>query len=354
MMRKLLANGCAASMLLTAGQLVEIAKPHWTAKFKKDAPEPLDLTRMVTALIEWREPEFTVLLAALGELLVDEPEMQRRCRREVARRGDPIPDWLARLADAHVYRVVRMADVLGDRDDLVLGVRLSDGREFAAVVAMDHIRGSAVSEVGVCGEVQMDRLLAMMAEDSDPDNRFVEMSAADARTWLEYGMRQPLLAFFNDQASGSRALFDWLITVMPEGGRPYEPPGEDWDATEALLDTFLTSPQSARFARAGNHREMLGELIDSGTGDPLRWSVFRVVNALAMLDVDDVWPTDTVSEAPDLLQAFIPVAHALSGIRVDLTERALAAIDEAEPAFRERIAEAKKRWDDDEDWDWSA
>ena len=355
-MREGLATGCAATLLLTAGQLLEMGKPHWTAKYKREAPEPLDLTRTVTALVEWREPEITVLLAALGELLVDEQELRRLCRREVARRGDPLPDWLSRLARAQVCRVVRMADVLGDRDDLVLGVRLSDGREFVFVVSIDHIRFSAVSEVGVRGDGPMDTVLSLMAVDADPDNRFVEMSAADARAWLDYGMREPLLAFWNDRVSGARAVFEWLRTLMPEGGLQYQSPGADWDATEALLDTFFTSPQGARFASGTDHRELLGELVDSGSGDPLRWSAFRVAYALGMLDVDDVWPGDAVSDAPDLLRAFIPVAHALSGIRADLTERALAAVDEAEPGFRERIAAATRRWDDDEDedWGWSA
>ena len=354
MMRELLATECAASMLLTAGQLVEMSKPHWTAKFKRDAQEPLDLARLVTLLVEWREPEFTVLLAALGELLVDEPEQKRRCRREVAQRGHPLPEWLARLADAHVYRVVRLADVLGDRDDLVLGVRLSDGREFVCIATMDHVRCSAVSEISVCGDTPMDEVLSRMAEDADPDSRFVEMSAADARAWLAYGVREPVLAFFSDQASGGRALFEWLRTLMPEGGRQYQLPGADWDATEALLDTFFTSPQGARFAGGADHRELLSELVDSGSGDPLRWSAFRVDHALGALYFDDVWSSDAAPEAPELLRAFIPVAHALSGIRADLTDRALTAVDEAEPAFRQRIAAARRQRDDDEDWGWSA
>lgn len=43
MVRSGLATGCPATTLLTAGQVVEMAKPHWTAKYKRDAPEPLDL-----------------------------------------------------------------------------------------------------------------------------------------------------------------------------------------------------------------------------------------------------------------------------------------------------------------------
>lgn len=354
MVRSGLATGCPATTLLTAGQVVKMAKPHWTAKYKRDAPEPLDLTRVITNLVGWRAPESTVLLAAVGELLVDEPELQRRCRREVALREDRLPIWLAQLVDAHVYRAVRMADVLGDRDDLVLGVRLSGGREFVCIAAVDHLLDSAVSDVGICVEGQMDEVLTLMAEDADPDNHFVEMPAADARAWLEHGMKPPLCMLWADPVPGGRAVWEWLITLMPAGGRRYQSPGADWDATEALLDAFFTSPQGVRFARGGQHREMLTELIDSGTGDPLRWSAFRVADAFEYVDVDDVWLSDDVWSTPDLMRAFIPVAHALSGIRAELTDRAMAAIDEAESGFRERIAAALRRWNDDEDWDRSA
>ena len=57
-------------------------------------------------------------------------------------------------------------------------------------------------------------------------------------------------------------------------------------------------------------------------------------------------------DAPDLLRAFVPVAHALSGIR-ELTARALDMIGEMEPVFQRRILAEVKRWDDDADEPWA-
>jgi hypothetical protein len=47
--------------------------------------------------------------------------------------------------------------------------------------------------------------------------------------------------------------------------------------------------------------------------------------------------TEAALAVPDLLRAYIPFAHAQSGIRDELTAEALAAIDAAEPDYRESV-----------------
>ena len=47
--------------------------------------------------------------------------------------------------------------------------------------------------------------------------------------------------------------------------------------------------------------------------------------------------TQAALAVPDLLRAYIPFAHAQSGIRDQLTAEALAAIDAAEPGYRESV-----------------
>lgn len=48
-------------------------------------------------------------------------------------------------------------------------------------------------------------------------------------------------------------------------------------------------------------------------------------------------PVDHLAKAPDLLRAFIRFAHAEVGLRSDLTEDALGAIDMWEPTFQESV-----------------
>lgn len=138
------------------------------------------------------------------------------------------------------------------------------------------------------------------------------------------------------------------------GGQRRKPPRDDYRAVAAVFNAFFTSPQGARFTPRDEYEELLAEIVDGGTGDPLRWSECRVRRALDFLPFDDFRTSDVQIDAPDLLRVFIPIAHALSGIGSELTDRALAAIDEVEPDFRERVMAEARKWDDDENWDWSA
>jgi hypothetical protein len=126
----------------------------------------------------------------------------------------------------------------------------------------------------------MDSVLAAMAGSADPDNRFVAMPLADARAWLEQGMPQPFFQLRDESRPGCEVLLRWLVAQLPEGGQRRQRADEDWDATERVLDVFFSSPAGAPFVRGFGHKELLGELVESGAGDPLRWSAFRVKEIL--------------------------------------------------------------------------
>jgi hypothetical protein len=64
---------------------------------------------------------------------------------------------------------------------------------------------------------------------------------------------------------------------------------------------------------------------------------------------DDVIPFEVQLDVPELLRAFMPFAHAETGIRQELTMEALEAIDEAADDFRaDVLEEAQYLGDDDE------
>lgn len=64
-----------------------------------------------------------------------------------------------------------------------------------------------------------------------------------------------------------------------------------------------------------------------------------------MLYYDDDTPLEVALDIPDLLRAFIPYAHAQSGIGDELTSRSLAVIDELRSSYRrELMREAHEFW----------
>jgi hypothetical protein len=53
---------------------------------------------------------------------------------------------------------------------------------------------------------------------------------------------------------------------------------------------------------------------------------------------DNSIPLEVALDVPDLLRALIPYAHAQSGIRDELTSRAIAAVDELRPRYKREVS----------------
>jgi hypothetical protein len=113
---------------------------------------------------------------------------------------------------------------------------------------------------------------------------------------------------------------------------------------EELCDRFFGTTSAAPFTNSG-HRELLLELFDTGSGDPLRWSAARVERAIGGMSYsDDSIPVEVALDAPDLLRALIPYAHAQSGIRDELTSRTLAMVDALRSSYKREVLRQHKYW----------
>ncbi|MET0898479.1 MAG: hypothetical protein ABWY45_11265 [Mycobacterium sp.] len=311
-----------------------------------------DLDELVAAFIEEPEQETTALLAGLAALLVDDDLLRVRCRRAVDARDDSLPHWLADLSQTTVDRAVLMTHVLGDGDELLLGVRLADGQELTCAVYIDHLTMSEVKDAFFVPEPIETVLTVARASNDDPDTRFVDVALADARTGLQIALDKHLSLFpleESDTWPSCRALVQWLATLMPEGGSTFSGPQRDSAIEAELLTRFFASLVGMAFDDA-DHHELLEQCIAEGTGDPLRWSSARLRQLLsAAVGYDDEIPLETQLDAPDLLRAFVPFAHAESGIRQELTVEAVDTIDEVADRYRAMAREhAQYTGDEDE------
>jgi hypothetical protein len=299
------------------------------------------LDRVLTGLFGVRNRETTALLAVIAELLVNDPAPQLRCRHELAERGEHQPRWIAALPRVDVYRAVRRTHVFGDVDELVIGMRLDGGHELTVAVQIDHNVLSSVADAGVVPD-PIDEALARVAEVSSDTNVF-EMRLADARVWIEDALNKPALAPETDTWPLYRALVQWLAGRLPEGGESRSPAAE-WEPNEQLCDRFFATSSAAPFTDFG-HRDLLLELFETGTGDPLRWSAARVEQAMGGTPyLEDHIPLEVMLDAPDLLRAFIPYAHAQSGIRDELTSRTLAMVDALRSSYKREVLRQAKYW----------
>jgi hypothetical protein len=213
------------------------------------------------------------------------------------------------------------------------------------VVVIDHNLWSSVVDAGAVPD-PIDETLARLAETSSDVSVF-EMTLADARAWIEDALDKPALAPKTHTWPVYRALVQWLVGRLPERGER-RVPAWDWESNDELCDGFFATSSAAPFTES-SHRELLLELFETGTGDPLRWSSARVEQAIGGAAYnDDRLPLEVALDAPDLLRAFIPYAHAQSGIRDELTSRTLAMVDAVRSSYKRDVLRRAKYWDLDD------
>ncbi|AGB21296.1 hypothetical protein Mycsm_00866 [Mycobacterium sp. JS623] len=326
--------GHPLSLLSVASMIINVAKPESLLSPNSARPDPDLLERVLTGLIGVRNRETTALLAVVTELLVEEPATQLRCRLELAERGEHLPRWISALPEVDVYRAVRRTNVFGDVDELVIGMRLDGGHELTIAVGIDHNLWSSVGYAGAVPE-SIDDVLTQLAEMSS-DTTVSEMNLADARVWIEDALDEPTFTPETETWPLYRALVQWLVSRLPEGGE-HRSPVEGWKSNRELCDRFFATTSATPFGDPG-HRQLLLELFETGSGDPFRWSAARVERAIrGAYYGEDFIPLEVALDAPDLLRAFIPYAHARSGIRDELTSRTLAMVDALRLSYKREV-----------------
>jgi hypothetical protein len=339
-----LRSGDPLALLVQVSSLLTLVDPREYGFGRRAGEPPWSPREMADMFIDVDRVETSALLAVIGELAGDEV-LAARIRRELARRADRRPEWLDRLREAEVYAAREMVHVLGDGDSVHIAVRLAGGAEFAAVVYIDHNLGALVKDAFVVSQPMAELEVFMRDQLGDPDTTWRDLELADARVRITHAIERAATtvpAFESETWPACRALLEWLIRRMPAGGVAYEPPVWSEKDQRRLADRFFASPFGLRLDDS-EHRQLLRSLIwfgtDYGPGDPLRWSPAAVEIILVdWIPRKVVADAAFLSEAPDLLRAFIQFCHAERGIRPELTEDTLAAVDLYELDYQRAIS----------------
>ena len=334
-------------LLKQAAYVLAAATPDRYAYLRRKRTEPLHLETFVVDTAKQRCRETTAFLAVLAELMVDEDAMRDRCCEELARRDDHLPKWIVGLRHVQVYRAVRGTEELGDGDEIVIGARLADGTELTVTVYLDHDKRSSIQEVVVFGS-PIAEAIADASTSGDQAMSYVDMTLADAREWIDQGLAKGDMMRSSNAGRESLPLVKWLLAQMPEGGVGYQGPDWDDDALSQLLTSFFADPAGAPF-RDRDYHDLLLELIDSGSRDPVRWSAARIRWLLAYPLFSHRHPLEIALDSPTVLRAFVPFVHAQNGIRSEYTEDALKVIDDRSREFKQNLLkEAASIYGEDE------
>lgn len=306
-----------------------------------DDPGTATRDALFESLLGVELPETSALLLALAALSSDEL-LQRRVRADVAARGHDLPGWLSALDTAEPAEALQLSHVLGDGDNVMVGLRLPGGQACTVTVYIDHNLGTLVKDAFVVPlEVRSlaDRMLS--AADGDPDTVVTELPAADARARVTEAIALGAITippFETDTWPGCRALVEWVVGTLPAGGTGYVRPEWDDQARTALADRFFGSEFGAPL-QGEDARSLLESLVwfgaDYGPGDPMRWSPSSVdILLLDWIPRKIVADADHLAKAPQVLRAFIRFCHAERGIRDALTGQTVQAVDELEPEYQ--------------------
>lgn len=153
--RRALADGHPLSLLTYVSTLLCVTDTRRIHPFARpDAPDLSALTReeLIRTFLEVSVPEMSALLTVIAEMAGDDDVLRARIRRQLAARPKVEPAWLAQLSETLTYRAVRMSHVLGDGDNIMLGVRLPGGHELTCVIYIDHNLGTPVKDAFVVPE----------------------------------------------------------------------------------------------------------------------------------------------------------------------------------------------------------
>ena len=333
-------------LLALASSLLAVVDPRQVSpweRVRQGERDGLSRQQLIQSFLEIDRPETSALLAAIETMGSEELE-RTRIRRELDTRSERLPSWLYNLEDAEPYRAVEMTHVLGDGDDVIVGVRMPGGDELSILVYIDHNMGTLVKDAFVIAEPIDDLVTKMREVSDDPDTLWSEIALADARVRITEGIDLGAITFppfESDTWPACRPLVEWITRLLPAGGTGYVRPEWDDAALADLREQFLAST----FANSVRDRDT-PDLVDAllwfatgyGPGDPLRWSPVAVEILL-----DDWIPRKIIAtaayltKAPDVLRAFVAFCFHERGIRRPLLDETLAAIDRYEPDYQRSI-----------------
>ena len=128
-----LRSGEPLDLLAEVSSLLTLVDPREHGFGRGDDEPPWSRRELVDMFLDVERVETSALLAVIADLAGDDDVLAARIRRELAERGERLPEWLARLGEAEVYAAQEMVHVLGDGDNIHVAVRFAGGAELTAV-----------------------------------------------------------------------------------------------------------------------------------------------------------------------------------------------------------------------------
>lgn len=332
-----------ASMLAHVTEPDPLADMRHLAGGSGRSRAPIDRDSLIDSFFEVGMRETDALLRVWAEMLGDD-RLRERAQRELPRRRHSLPEWLRRLDDVRPTRIVEGSHLLGDGDNIFIGVETA-GRSFTIVLYVDHNMGT-IPKDGFTVDRPIGEVVGRLHADADEHDIVVEeLLLEDGRAKIAEALENEshlLDPIENDTWPGARALTRWMLRLMPDGGTGYA----KQEPTDAEFDAIVADFRASEFA-LGASPELIDQvrtLLNFGryysASHPLRWS--PVVAEMVLLDLVPrkvIADADYLSGIPDAMRGLVRFAHKSTGVPAKYTAETLRAIDQFEPEYRALIAD---------------
>lgn len=304
---------------------------------------PTDLHRLAGMFLEAGAPETDAVLRVWAEMLGDE-FLAKRITTGLKSRTRSGPDWLARIDETTAVGAASMTAVLGHEETILLGLETA-GLEYTFAVAVEHSGIPFLQDAYPIDSALADVHAAIAAELGE-EARIDRLPLADAGARIHsaaYAEDRIRPRVETDTWPAMQSLLDWVVSLIPAGGRGFEK--HEWTPAEIdeLVADFMASPWAEGLGRDGAmHAErLLGFQADHGSGEPLRWGGVFVASVM-----HDLYPRKVIADddfmlaMPTTLRALVQYANHRSGVPEQFTQNALAAIHDLEDEYRAGVLES--------------
>lgn len=298
-----------------------------------------------------RDRRALVVASALAAVLP--PPLDEQAQRVADDVGRSVagPAWLADVGGASPTRAWVASDVFGDQDSLIIGfAQPGEAREHAIVALVDHNLSGQAKDAWIADD--LDEAVLLWRSNVDGHMRIDEFTVDAALGRLRDAMALSDLwngdtGLRTEEFAQHRAL---IWARLRRAGHAPEQRSEAPQITglerDAIVAAFLASEIGEAVGAEVSGADValltssLVNLRCEYNGRPFRWSPSVVTMLLIdlaprklLLDPDDA------AALPAVLRAFVRFAGERNGLDTVFVDETLAAAEEAEPEFSDRIAD---------------
>lgn len=296
------------------------------------------------SFLEFDIAETTVLLHSMSALSEDDL-LRARIRRELARRRQPMPAFVADLPRARIAEAWHMDDGFGT--GIALGVEWPGGEVASMLIYIDHAMGTVVKDAFLLDQPlayvlqrYLDAGATALGGQVGPEPVRLDVARARVEDALEnYDRLTP--TWTQDFWPACRPLVELLLRTMPEveddHDREWQPP---MSVAVSLTRDFLASSFALDLDSSGpvvRATTAIFDRSDASSNDPLIWDPGVVKTVLTeVLPFDPTLEEADLDVVPEVLPKVILFAHHNLPVTPAVTRQTLVAIDRHLPEFQEQ------------------